>query len=169
MARSLGTLTRQQVVDRARSAIGKTTVYALGEGGRDPNASSPGSRCDCSGFAAWVLGRDRYLPNAVIEALPEFEKWIETSSLYADARSPWGFVAEVPWTNALPGDLVVWPDHAGHQGHVGVVSEVDVAGPLHVVHCSTGNFKATGDAIAETLSTIFQRNAAIVARVRWVA
>lgn len=168
MARSLGDLTRQEVVARARGAIGKATVYALGEGGRDPRAASPGARCDCSGFAAWVLGRDRYLPNAAIELLPEFEKWIETSMLYADARSPWGIVAEVPWIEAKPGDLLVWPDAKGRQGHVGVVATADYAGPATVVHCSSGNYRKTGDAIQETDASVFKAKSAIVARVRWV-
>lgn len=169
MARSLGRLSRGEVIARALSAVGAHTAYALGAGGRNPRAKRPAvmGECDCSGYAAWCLGVDRYLPNGAIPHLPGGE-WFETSNLYRDARSPFGFVAQVDWEMALPGDLLVFPDVGQKQGHVGVVVEVDAKGPTRVAHCSTSNAKH-GDAIAVTGPEVFVRNRAIVARVQWVA
>lgn len=175
MAKPLGYMTGAQVVERARRAIGQGTRYRLGAGGRDPRSEQPGRRavawlyCDCSGFAAWCVGVDRYLPNGNIPTLPGGE-WFETTVLHRDARTPFGFVAAVPWTEAHPGDLVVWPDDSGMQGHVGVIGEVGTDGPHTVIHCSSGNTKkGTADAIAETDAGVFLRHGAIVARVAWVS
>lgn len=169
MAKSLGPLTGERVVERARSLVGKKTVYRLGAGGRDPRAPTAGVKCDCSGMAAWALGVDRYLPNGAIPHLPGGD-YLETTNIYRDARSPYGFVAEVPWTQARPGDLVAWPD-AGpkRQGHVGVVATVDETGARTVVHCSAGNYRTRGDAVAETTADIFKAHGAVVARVAWVS
>lgn len=169
-------LTRDAVVARARSAPGRSTRYLLGAGGRDPSAPFPGTPdgprpplCDCSGFVAWCLGIDRFLPNDLIPGLPGDERWFETTRIYEDALSPWGFVAQVPLETTLPGDLLVWPDRPpGQQGHVGLVTEIDDAAVARVMHCSSSNFKHTGDAIQETPPAIFLRNHAIAARVKWV-
>lgn len=173
MAKSLGPLTGARVVERARSAVGAGTRYGLGMGGRNPFARHPsvlvrGVRvCDCSGFAAWCVGVDRYLPNAVVPHLPGGE-WFETTNLWRDARSPFGFVREVPWIDARAGDLLVYPDRGARQGHVGVVVAVD-SGPLEVLHCSRKNQSQTGDAIASTGPRVFVAGGAVVARVQWVA
>lgn len=171
MAKALGPMKRGDVVARAAFAIGRQTAYKLGAGGRDPRAAHPAvdGRCDCSGFAAWCLGIDRYLPNDLMEALPVFEKWFETGQLYADARSPWGIVTEVPWLSALPGDVLLRGDEGKRQGHIGVVTACDHTGPIRVVHCSSGNWRTEGDAIQETGVELFVRNRALAARVRWVA
>ena len=167
MAKSLGPLAADVVVERARSAIGFATRYRLGAGGRNPRAKHPAvaTECDCSGFAAWCVGVDRYLPNGAIPHLPGGE-WFETSSLWRDARTPFGFVVEVDWDAARPGDLVVYGDKGKSQGHVGVVVEAS-GGPTRVVHCSGGNGRR-GDAIAETGPEVFVRGGALVARVQWV-
>lgn len=167
MNRAIGNLTRDQVVARARSAIGQKTIYGLGKGGRDPHEAHPGKVCDCSGFAAWCVGVDRYLPNDGIPTSP-FGAWFETTALAKDAQSPYGFVAQVAWPEALPGDLLVWGDSPTGQGHVGVVASLGIAGPETVVHCSVGNFKRLGDAISETSPGIFKSHGALVARVAWV-
>lgn len=179
-------MTRDEAVARARSAIGKGTTYAIGAGGRHPDAVHPGMQvegvpdsphsllCDCSGFVAWCLGVDRYLPNDGIKTSP-FGDWFETTALAQDAKSPpgIGFVDEVPWADAKPADMLVWGDRKGtdgkvHQGHVGLVCSIGPKGPETVAHCSLGNFHATGDAIQETDCGIFVRNGAIVARVAWI-
>lgn len=168
MAKSLGPLTAAQVVARARSAAGSGTSYRLGAGGRNPRASHPavGGACDCSGFVAWCLGVDRYLPNGVIPHMPGGE-WFETTSLFLDARSTTGYVSEVPWREAREGDLLVYPDRGKRQGHVGVVTEADDTGPVLVAHCSAGNARS-GDAIAETGPGVFVAGGAVAARVAWV-
>lgn len=157
-------ISSSEIVSRARGAIGLGTRYKLGAGGRLKNTGI-GTECDCSGFVAFALGVDRYLATW----LPHYEggAWLETTTLERDALSPWGFVQADAWKNGLPGDLVVWGDRGGRQGHVGVVATADASGPRTVVHCSSGNFKATGDAIRETGSALFLRNGAIVARPSW--
>ena len=179
MARSLGILTGDTVVARARSAIGSRTVYALGQGGRNPRAAHPGSRLllvgpprlDCSGFAAWCVGVDRYLPNGAVPHLPGGE-WFETTQLCRDGRTPFGYVTAILWAAAEPGDLLAYPDSSGRQGHVGVVSDIAPGwGPARVIHCSAGNFRATGDAIQETGPEVFlpeSGRGSMVLRVAWV-
>lgn len=166
MKHSLGHLERDQVVARARSAVGHNTAYQLGAGGRHPLAGSPGNPCDCSGFVAWCLGIDRYLPN---DGLPLYDNggWFETSAIVRDAKSPFGFVVEVDWSAVVPSDMLVYGDAGKHQGHIGVVSEVG-DGAVKVVHCSHGNWSLRGDAVQETNAGIFIVSHAIVARVAWV-
>jgi cell wall-associated NlpC family hydrolase len=173
--KNLGPMTRDQVVARARSAIGKGIVYELGSGGRDPWAPMPsgaGLACDCSGFAAWALGVDRYLRNDELPDAPDYE-WFETSNIVRDSREPGGIVSEVFWQDALPGDMLVWGDSRGsdgrkHQGHVGIVASLGPTGPETVVHCSMGNWKKFGEAVRETEVTLFLNNHAVVARASWV-
>jgi hypothetical protein len=175
--RTLGIMPPATVVARARSAIGKGIHYDLGKGGRDPFAALPsgaGLLCDCSGFAAWCAGVDRFLPND--GGIPHLEgaAWFETTALVRDAIARGlGFCDAVRWQFAHPGDLVVFGDSRGtddkiHQGHVGVVATADGEGPLSVVHCSTSNDRLTGDAIRETTADVFARNHALVARLAWV-
>lgn len=164
-----------EVVRRARSAIGKGTRYVLGAGGRDPLHPLPGGdggTCDCSGFVAWCYGIDRFLPGSRNKRspIPYYGKgeWFETSNIVADAKSPFGFVEEVEYDFAVLGDMLVWADRGGKQGHVGIIASLDHDGPKTVIHCSKGNFTRTGDAIRETTPTVFLSNKAIVARVAWV-
>ncbi len=159
-----------EVVAKARGEIGRGCVYRLGHGGMHPEADHPFDAaffCDCSGFVAWCLGVSRKL-----DGDPWYKDqdggWFETTAVFKDCGTPFGAVDGVAWGQAKPGMLVVWGDHEGHQGHIGVVSEIDDKGPARVVHCSSGNYRALGDAIAETDSGIFRRNDALVARVKWV-
>lgn len=125
--------------------------------------------CDCSGFVAWCLGVSRMLAkNPGLATLYPFGGWFETSAVARDARSQFGFVDEVPWASALPGDILVWGDHDGHQGHIGLIATVDENGPLTVVHCSSGNWRKHGDAVQETDVEIFRANKAIAAEVAWI-
>lgn len=187
--------TDKEVVARAMSAVGKGCVYALGAGGRDPSALYPWHdvfrvpdtadpvtkaarwkvykrACDCSGFAAWVYGVARRLdPKVVPFWEPEDGNWFETSALARDAERPLGMVNKVPWSQALPGMMLVYGDRVvngqRHQGHVGVITEVSAGLPTKVVHCSLGNWKHRGDAILETSADNFL-NRAIAASVAWV-
>lgn len=169
---ALGPLTRAQVLARARSAIGRQTVYQLGAGGRDPNTAHPGDlvaghlECDCTGMGAWAFGVRRFVESW--NPLYEGGDWFESRTLERDARSPWGFIAEVPWLQARPGDVLVWGDRPGSQGHFGIVATVDVRGPLSVIHCSSGNFRGTGDAIQETPPDLFRKKAALAGVIAWV-
>jgi len=154
------------VVINAREAVGFDTRYALGAGGRLWHKATPWNplthKCDCTGFLAWCLEMDRKTNH------PLYAKWnggwLESSAIARDAMLPGaGMFDRMLWTSAAPGDVLVWGDRDGHQGHVGIVSEAN-DGPQAVVHCSMGNYRATGDAIQETDVSIFLRNGAIVAR-----
>jgi cell wall-associated NlpC family hydrolase len=149
-------MTREQVVAKAMSAVGTGTEYSLFEG-------TPGKACSCSRFIAWVLG----VPVKI--DLPLYRRWnggwFETTAVYRDAKSPYGFFREVPWELAEPADLVVWPDTVKGQGHMGLVVQAKAGlGPAEVVHCSRGNWKRTGDAIRVTDPKVFVLNRAVVAR-----
>lgn len=165
-------MTGAQVVERARGAIGHGCVYVLGKGGIKPDAlypwppGMPNLGCDCSGFVAWALGVSRWIE----KWHPSYEggDWFETTAVLRDAQRPYGFVNAIPWASAQPGDILVWGDANGKQGHIGIVTECDATGPSMVVHCSKGNWRKSGDAIQETDVSIFQHNGAIAARVDWV-
>lgn len=158
------------LLSRARSACGRKTRYALGKGGKRPTFEMPWESitdhsCDCSGFAVWALGIPRLLHGVV----PWYDAknngdWFNTDAVVRDAKSPYGFVTEIP--AAEPGALIVFPRaNAQTFGHIGIVS---VVGPpasadgkvkypdMKVIHCSGGNFRnGQGDAIQETDAKVF--------------
>lgn len=163
-----------EVVARARSALGRNTRYLLGAGGMNPAREEPANllgECDCSGFVAWVLGVKRHTDNPWY--VSQNGGWLETSAIFRDCATTFGFFDGVEWKDSQPGDLLVWGDRHDqegkhHEGHVGIVSEVDPEGPRMVIHCSSGNMRATGDAIQETDVLIFKQHQARVARCAWV-
>lgn len=158
-------MTGAEVVERARSAIGHHTIYALGKGGYNPASPFPWSslgECDCSGFVAWCLMMSRHLDHPWY--LAENGGWLETTAIVRDAMSPFGFFQKVDWLQARPGDLLVYGDHDGKQGHVGVVSALDAEGPAAAIHCSSGNYRTRGDAIQETIAALWKMRPSIVAR-----
>lgn len=143
----LKTASIQQCLDRARAGMGANTVYVLGKGGFDPTKPLT-SECDCSGFIAWSIGIPREFP-------PGSGRWLDTDAYWnggGSAAKAAGFPLchAVPAAEAEPGDLIVYPDQGGHQGHIGVVSSVDDQGQLKVIHCSNGNWKSHQDATRET-------------------
>ncbi len=165
------------ILNRAMSALGKGTIYALGKGGRRPLAPVPHDdkrQCDCSGFVAWSMGVDRYQPRNPLYA--RFNGgWVATTSLVYDAgrpRAETGLVDRVDVPE--PGDVVVYRDYTvdgvRRQGHCGIISYVptDWAGDysqLRVIHCSASKAaRLAGSAIQETPGTLFGRRAAIFAR-----
>jgi len=165
--------TRQEAVERARKLAGPAGAkirYRLADhqGGRDPHAPDcashwksavkriPLATADCAALACWSIGMDRYQP----DRFSTFGGWLNTDSMLIDARTSKELfeIADKP----TPGDLIVYPsidyDRDGDRervGHVGIV--VDAAawvpgtfGGLRVVHCSAGNDRRLGRAIAET-------------------
>ena len=156
-------MAKQSLVERARSAAGFGTKYKLGKGGFNPASPHPWSslgECDCSGFIAWVLGISRHTDN------PWYRKqnggWLETTAIVRDCGTPFGFFDKREWTQARPGDLIVYGDSGGKQGHVGLITEVDATGPVKAIHCSSGNSRG-GDAIRETGVDIWKKRGGIVA------
>lgn len=158
------------VLERARRCLGAGCRYHLGAGGMHPSHDYPWGtvpECDCSGFVAWALGVSRQTRNPFYRQ--QNGGWFETTAIVRDARSPFGFVAEVPWLEARPGDLIVYGDAGGKQGHVGIITLTGPAGPAAVIHCSKGNDTRYRDAIHEgALEPFWQARGALVARVAWV-
>jgi hypothetical protein len=155
-------ISQKSVVEKARSAIGHKCLYKLGAGGGTGGLpfAPENPECDCSGFASWVYGVKRKV------SVPMYEKWnggwFETTAIYRDANSPYGFFTKVE--EAKPGDVLVWGDSKGKQGHIGIVGQVSEGKPVSVIHCSKGNGIKYGDAIQETSPTVFISNNAIIAR-----
>jgi hypothetical protein len=163
-------LTRAVMLQRARGAVGKG-VYKLGMGGMRPDKDTPlnsEGQCDCSGFTSWASGVSRHQPlNVFYKALNG--GWLETTAMVG--LRPGGLFEKV--TVPEPGDLICWGDRKikgadgklrNTQGHVGVITEVTAGKATKVVHCSSGNFKRAGYAIAETSADIFHKNGAIYLR-----
>lgn len=147
---------------RARSMVGKGR-YCLGAGGKRPDAEHPWSTCakpvshahkdlgttfcDCSGFVAWSHRLPRKLPSG---------EWV-----YTDSMEAWGKKQGITWKDAQPGDVVVYGAGAAI-GHCGVVSEVDDAGPVKVIHCQASKKPA----VIETSADAFERKKAVIWRPR---
>jgi cell wall-associated NlpC family hydrolase len=173
-------LTPEQILRRALQAAKASIIaagrYKLGKGGRKPSALHPfdSSLCDCSGFVAWALGFDRYQPH--MRYYGTAGGWISTRSMEADARAGGpGLLTMVPEADALPGDVIVFGTKTvlvGKRrkkriGHCGIVSRVAGGRVTHVIHCSSGNDRAVGTAIAETpLASFWRKRGAIFARYR---
>lgn len=155
---------REDIVARARSAVGHGTLYRLGAGApfTAPHPWDEAGACDCSGFVCWVLGLSRFQPNFAF--LHELSGgWLNTDGMVCDSINPTGYFE--PASAAFPGDLIIYPSRAYQRlrrktrvnrdggpriGHVGVWTGKGV------VHCSSGNFRTRADAIAETTDEVFR-------------
>jgi cell wall-associated NlpC family hydrolase len=160
----------EDAVHRARACLGLGVRYGLGAGGRRrhyPKPHDEQGKCDCSGFIAFCLDVDRFMPEN-----PWYRNfnggWLETTAIQRDCATPFGLFDPVPMSHARPGDLLVWGDRivegARRQGHVGIVTVADSSGPASVIHCSAGNDRAHNDAVQETGPGIFLANSALCAR-----
>lgn len=157
-------MTPVQLIARARGQLGRKTRYKLGAGGYGIDKATPGGggghapdECDCSGFVCWALNISRMTRNEYYR-LKLGTDWISTSSMYADCGDSAGLFEMVQTPRV--GCIVVYPDGAlgkGRQGHVGIVSAVNGGAVASVIHCSGGNFKSGGDAIAENLDQTWVR------------
>ncbi len=146
------------VLGRANSAVGQGIRYQLGKGGMNPGSPTPavGNKCDCTGFVAWCLGFSRKLNDRFYV---EFNGgWFETTAVWTDIGTNVGILEP---SNKRSGAIIVYPDSAGHQGHIGILIDA-----THVVHCSKGNDTSTGDAIQITALTVFNQNSKT--RVGWL-
>jgi len=136
-------------VERARGVVRRGIRYYIGHGGFNPKAALPGKPgpvdpakvgegCDCSGFGAWCCGVKR-------GPLPApWPQWFETTKLVRDANGPQLLVRKT--LGPVVGGFVAYPDRAGSQGHIAVVTGIN---PLRGVDCSSSRSKATGEAITE--------------------
>lgn len=159
--------TIDDVLARARSALGHGTLYWLGAGGTDPRsdvpttkvnvaaewaASTPEKRAELAPLAA-AMGIDVHNPALWLDACdcsgyvcwalgfsrngPNGPIW--TNSIFADAKGAQARFRHV--TVATPGALVVYPSGDGETyGHVAIVAEADAAGnATQILHCSKAN------------------------------
>lgn len=146
----LAVASRERTLNRARSNIRKGVRYKLGKGGFDPSRKMT-SECDCSGFVAWAIGIPRELP-------PGSGNWLQTTTYWEGGGSAGsGLFDLIPEYLAEPGDIIVYPDRSGKQGHMGIVSTVDSGSVTQVIHCSSSNDRDFNDAIQETAPTVFRR------------
>jgi hypothetical protein len=137
-----------QTMNRALSALGRRTIYKLGKGGIDPTKPLT-SECDCSGFIAWAIGIPRELP-------PGSNKWLSTDEYWGGGKPvKAGLFTHIPIKEARSGDLLVYPDTGGNQGHVALITQSDFKMPTLIIHCSKGNFSNFGDAICIGSPAVF--------------
>jgi cell wall-associated NlpC family hydrolase len=134
-----------ELLKRARSALGKKVKYRLGAGGIDPNSPTPASvdnACDCSGFVCWCLGISRKTDHPLYVRFNG--GWINTDAIVHDANQPTGFFRKIDEPKV--GCLVVFPSKKPRRpyGHVGIVTEVREGKVTKVIHCSSGNFRRYG-------------------------
>jgi hypothetical protein len=142
---------RERTLARARSAADQGIRYVLGKGGFTPTDPMD-IESDCSGFVAWAIGIPRELP-------PGSGRWLQTTTYWEGGGNVGaGLFDETDRTRAEPGDLYVYPDNRGKQGHIGIISEVQSEQPSKVMHCSKGNLIRHGDAIKETDPAVFTRH-----------
>lgn len=124
--------------ERALAQKNRPHQYSLGKGGFDP--SSPlGFKCDCSGFASWVLGISRYQEDKHKPWSKQIP-WIETTAIYDDARGAQLLFKRIE--NPVVGCLVVYGDYRNilgirKQGHVGVVTSIEDGVPM-ATDCASG-------------------------------
>lgn len=120
----LKTQKMQDRIARARTCLGKKCAYKLGHGGFNPSAKYPWDAeglVDCSGGQAWVAGMRRDQVNAKKPWSKVFP-WFETSAIEHDATHERHVFQQI--LHPVPGCWVVAGDHDGHQGHIGLVTEV---------------------------------------------
>ena len=168
-------MTPREVIERARSQVGIGTKYRMGGGAHDhraPDCRGEDGSCDCSALVAWVLGYRKYQPG--LRHLGT--EWLNTDGIVLDSDATVGLYSRIAL--AVPGCVGVYPKAsvarrlglAGQGpsvGHVGIVTAVKGGVATCVVHCSSGNYRATRDAIRETDAAVFERVA--YSRYVWCA
>jgi hypothetical protein len=120
-----------------------------------------------SGFVAWCLKVSRQCPD------PAFP-WYETTAIVHDALGDQRHFCQVRWQDCRPGDILVYGDRkdadgSRHQGHICIVSAVDLSGPIRCIHCSHGAYVATGDAITETSPDLWRARGIVARHKEWTA
>lgn len=135
---------RRKIVETACTLVGKVNYFWGGKSnaigwdnrwGTPMKVTAPGSRTtgtirpfglDCSGFVDWVFN------NSLGYILGEG----------GGARAQHDNCEDISWSEALPGDLVFYPNDI----HIGIIIGKDSDGELLVVHCASGynNVVVTG-------------------------
>lgn len=152
--------TTAELLTRARSALTQKIRYRLGKGGRRPNDPTPAQDggCDCSGYVAWCLGFDRFIRNpfyARINGEAGSDRgWFETSAAYQDAQATTGILRQL--SAPVPGAIAVYPDSNGHEGHIGIVTQVQDGRATQIIHCASSH--TAPKAVRENAGTAFTNN-----------
>lgn len=170
-------MTSGELLERALSQLGLGTHYRMGGGkttptGRDCRDDAGG--CDCSAYVCWCFRLPKFQA-AEMAWLEELNGgWLNSDGIWTDARGQGGafgpatsgFFTEVD--EAEPGAVVVYPAKwvsgvdGPKVGHVGIVTGVAGDRSYDVVHCSAGNWRGGSDAIMETDSFVFEKQAATI-------
>lgn len=144
----IDTCSTQQTMNRAHSVLNLKIVYKLGKGGFDPTKSFT-PQCDCSGFIAWAIGIPRELP-------PASNKWLSTDEYWSGGKPvKQNLFKQYNINEAMVGDLLVYPDNGGNQGHIALINQIENNTPKFIIHCSNGNYKNFGDAVRITSPSVF--------------
>ena len=159
-------MTVEELLERARSQTGLGIKYKMGGGtskaARHTCADS-NNACDCSSFVCWALGIDKngsypFLRRPGTQPDPGGE-WYGTDQIWDDAVNlRLGLFSKID--APVPGCVIVFPTtwrdgRARPAGHCGIVTQVSGGRVKKILHCSSGNFRATGDAVQETDASVF--------------
>jgi hypothetical protein len=162
----------EQAIARARSQLGARTVYRMAGGQINPKGTDCRDElrsCDCSAALCWIYRINKYQGNEFWWLNELNGGWLNTDGIFVDARGQEHSGPEIMTGNFYeimsprPGCGVVFPASwvskikGPRVGHCGIVTEVDDDGSYQVIHCSSGNYKRTGDAIQETSGALFER------------
>ncbi len=163
----------EELLQRTESQKGLGIEYRLGGGAVHAarNTCADGAHtCDCSAFVCWALGIDKQgsYPYLVPPGKPvePGNQWYGTDNIWNDAvHLEVGLFQQI--ADPVAGCVVVFParrrpDGKSTPGHIGLVVRGGPAGVEAVLHCSSGNFKATGDAIRETDDTVFRNRVGLI-------
>lgn len=159
--------TREEILARAESLVGRPITYKLGAGQilHPWQKPGPGHSMDCSEFACWALGISKMTSD------PLFVRfnggWRNTSAIVFDGRRAGGIFTEA--VTAQPGDLIVYGSVPGHVGHVGVVSKTRNGAVTEVIDCSSYHQRTKGYAVARRSPSVWIQNRAIVVRPDWIS
>lgn len=185
-------MTPSEIVARARSAHGKHIGYELGCGGLHPEADHPGEKsrkgklglwCDCSAFVAWVnrykrigwtstdgIVWDAKHPGGSYTQVPAAQVGEGDVVVYGGiyvagirvAIGHTGIVTRPPICEHCGTALHAHDPHCQEPG--AKLGSKEWWSALRVVHCSSSNFRHTGDAIRETRGSGFRKGRTIFAR-----
>lgn len=159
-------MTVEELLERARSQVGLRIKYKMG-GGASKTArhtcADSNNASDCSSFVCWALGIDKngnypFLRRPGTQPDPGGD-WYGTDQIWDDAVNlRLGLFSKI--NDPVPGCVIVFPTtwkegRARPAGHCGIVTQISGGKVKKVVHCSSGNFRAMGDAVQETDPGVF--------------
>jgi len=157
----ISSMSNNNPVERARSALNKNIAYKLGKGGYHPDDPLPSrsGEADCSGFVSWCLGISRH------KRFGDGHEWVSTSDIYRDAKGVQGLFVQID--KPEPGCIVVYPDSKigkrTRQGHVAIVTQ---ARPLRGVDCSMSSYKRYKDSIRERSLEFFRSKNCVFCKLK---